>query len=356
MSATRRKRRATWRTRGDWDGRAALRQRWLDLLGEPSCSLAEFRPVAEKVAEISCDAPEDGFEVHSYRLSTGPAEWQKVLLLRPTGPQRKAKARDGKLPCVVVPFYEPETSAGLELHSEEHGLQRVKEETAKLKLRQYGLDLVRQGYLVLCAEAYPFNLVPAPAPDASDPGDGFSRWRAAAARLKELYPTWTGLGKLVHDTRCAIDLLLQQPDADGSRLAVMGHSLGGKMAFYTGCLDDRVAAVVASDFGLPWASTNWDDAWYLGARRPGAESDLTHDKLLALLAPGAFFLIAGETDTEASWQMVEAARPCYDAACGPEGSGERLEWVNHATGHSPTLESLDIAYRWLDRQLSAAEG
>jgi len=337
-----------------WDERDEWEERWLTLLGEPGYPLEEYRRAglkgAEKVAETICEAPGDDFEVESWRLAVGPRERQKIILLRPRSEARKRLAINGKLPCAIVPFYEPETSAGLELDSDRHGLSRVRVETTKLKLRQYGLDLVRRGYLVVCAEAYPFNMVPPPAENAASvdgtgSGDGFARWRAAAAVLREHYPSWTGLGKLVHDTRCAITFLLQQPDADASRLAAMGHSLGGKMAFYTGCLDERVKAIVASDFGLPWASTNWDDAWYLGAKRPAPGSDLTHDKLLALLAPGAFFLIAGETDDEESWEIVERARPLF-----PPTPGDRLAWFNHASGHSPTPESLAAAYEWLERR------
>lgn len=335
--------------------REAWLQRWLTLLGDPGYPTEEYRAAgvkaAEKIAETVCDAPDDGFEVRSYRLEVGPGERQKIILLRPTGENLKKKAIDGKLPCVVVPFYHPETPAGLEPDSERRGLIRVTEESLREKRRQFGVDLARRGYLVVCTEAYPFNMAP---PQPGEEQDGFARWRAAAACLKERYPAWTGLGKLVHDARCAITFLLQQPDADSSRLAIMGHSLGGKIAFYTGCLDERVKAVIASDFGLPWASTNWDDAWYLGEKRPSAESDLTHDKLLGLLSPGAFFLIAGETDNEESWAIVNKARPYFAAA--PEDNqrdldgGGRLAWFNHATGHSPTLESLSAAYEWLDRR------
>lgn len=343
MKKTNRNFRHPWPQREEWE------QRWLGLLGEPGYALEEYRRAGlkggEKVAETACEAPGDGFEVESWRLAVGPRERQKIVLLRPTGEARKRLAIDGKLPCAVVPFYEPETSAGLELDSDRVGLSRVRVETEKLKLRQYGVDLVRQGYLVICTEAYPFNMVP-PEAAPKESEDGFARWRAAAACLRERYPSWTGLGKLVHDTRCAITFLLQQADADASRLAIMGHSLGGKIAFYTGCLDERVKAIVASDFGLPWASTNWDDAWYLGTKRPAPESDLTHDKLLALLSPGAFFLIAGETDAEESLQIVERARPCFPASL-PE---DQLAWFNHATGHSPTREALDAAYRWLEQR------
>lgn len=338
------------------EGRLSFPQReewhayWLSLLGEPDYSLKAYREAglknAEKYGELICDAPEDGFEVVSWFLPVGPQEKQKVILLRPKGDRRKQLEQDGKLPCAVIPFYQPETSAGLELDSQHEGLRRETNETEALRHRQYGLDLVRQGYLVICAEAYPFNMVPQ-LPENVDP---FSRWPIAADYLNARYPKWTGLGKLVHDTQCAITFLLQQPDADASRLAIMGHSLGGKMAFYTGCLDERIQAVVASDFGLLWDSTNWQDTWYLGDKRPSSESEWTHEKLLALLAPRGFFLIAGETDHEASWKLLDPIRPLFS---GPGLPPDNLAWYHHGTGHRPPPESLAAAYTWLKQNLGA---
>lgn len=326
-------------TRLEWEKemRPAWRRRWLDLLGAPSFSPEDFEPEADVIDEGRME----DFEVTSYRQATGPGQWQKVLLLRPRD------AATDPLPCAVIPFYHPEISAGLVADSGRNGLRLDPHESQSQMVRRYGLHLVRRGFLVACTEAYPFNTVREPGGD-----DPFRWWRAAAEKLRQDHPGWTGLGKLVHDTQCALSLLLRQPGADASRVAAMGHSLGGKMAFYTGCLDQRISAVIASDFGLPWASTNWGDPWYLGAKRPGAESDLAHEKLLALLAPRPFFLIAGETDTSESWSILEAARPYYELYGGPI----RLDGINHTSGHDPTPESLHRAYDWLDEVFRRRSG
>jgi hypothetical protein len=126
----------------------------------------------------------------------------------------------------------------------------------------------------------------------------------------------------------------------------MGHSLGGKMAFYTGALDERIKAIVASDFGIGWRFTNWDDPWYLGRQIHSEGFRLAHHQLLALHAPRSFFLIGGQFDHRASWQYLLEAQKVYRLY----GREDAIGFFDHHSGHSPTQESLLIAYRWLAEQ------
>jgi dienelactone hydrolase len=238
-------------------------------------------------------------------------------------------------PGVVVPFYHPDHSSGLDLQTR---LRRDGE-----PLICFGRHLAQQGYLVACSEAFPFNTIPGPVVE----GPGFAAWHAGAARLRQRHPHWTGMGKLTHDTRRAIDLLLEQPGVDASRIALMGHSLGGKMSFYAGCLDERVRATVANDFGIGWDFTNWNHPWYLGERVAMVRDRLAHHQLLALHAPRPLLLIAGEADRLESWQYLQAAMQAYAIA----GQSEGLGCIAHDSGHEPTPRSLSLAYQWLAEQL-----
>ena len=154
------------------------------------------------------------------------------------------------------------------------------------------------------------------------------------------------MAKLAHDTSRALDFLLEQPDVDPERVGVMGHSLGGKMAFYTGCLDDRFKAIVASDFGMGLSFTNWDAPWYLGNQIHHPDFTLAHHHLLALFAPRPFLLIGGEADRPATWQYINEARKVYELYDRPNNIG----FFDHASGHRPTERSLQIAYQWLAEQ------
>jgi pimeloyl-ACP methyl ester carboxylesterase len=209
-----------------------------------------------------------------------------------------------------------------------------------------GLHLVRQGYVVAAVEAYPFNLLTPEEQKASKGGMGV--WRDAAAKLARQEPGWTGMGKLTHDTLLAADLLATDAQVDPARLAVMGHSLGGKMAFYAGCLDPRFKAIAASDFGLAWDSSNWGDAWYFGDKLKAMRADgLSQEQLLSVYAP-PFFLIAGQYDSEATCgPLLDAARKTR-ALTGRAGG---IEMFDHHSGHQPTWPSLKAAYAWLAQRM-----
>ncbi len=267
------------------------------------------------------------------RQRTGAESWQRILLMEPL----KLK---GRTAGVVVPFYDPDRMCGYDLKTK---VKLGPERNTAL----FGLHLVQQGYVVAAVEAYPFNLL-TPAEQVASKG-GMGVWRDAAAKLAKQHPQWTGMGKLTYDTRLAADALQFHEGVDPTRIAVMGHSLGGKMAFYAGCLDPRFKAVVASDFGIAWDSTNWGDAWYFGSKLKAMRADgLSHEQLLASAAPTSFFLIAGQYDSQAaSGPILDAARKVHLLY----GKDDSIEMFDHHTGHQPTWPSLKAAYVWLARRM-----
>jgi predicted esterase len=308
-------RRETW-----WRLRADALRRWQGILGKPEPEEIPAGSERTRCAELPYCLAEE------YLLPTSPGSRQRVILLRPR------EGSGARLPAAIVPFYNPEAMVGYDLDT--HLLQDA-------PTIHFGRHLVQQGYLVLCAQAFPYNTVP-------DPGTGvtFDRWRAAARKLLAQHPRWTGMGRLIRDTRIATDFLLAQPGVDLERVVIMGHSLGGKMAFYNGCLDRRIRAIVASDFGIGFRSTNWHDPWYLGPQVQRPSLPGRHHELLAAACPAAFLLIAGQYDGPASWQYLNAARPVYELY----GRGQALGMLDHASGHRPPEQAMQTAYAWLAEQ------
>jgi pimeloyl-ACP methyl ester carboxylesterase len=75
---------------------------------------------------------------------------------------------------------------------------------------------------------------------------GFGTRNEQSLRFYERYPKWSLMGKMVADTRAAIEALAPLDVIDSSRIYLKGWALGAKVALYTAALDDRVAAVGAA--------------------------------------------------------------------------------------------------------------
>jgi dienelactone hydrolase len=308
------------------DQREVLKTELAELVGSQSFDLFNMKP--EQVD--SFERPEYTGTV--YKQPTGPDSRQTVLVMEPK------RIKISPRPGMVIPFYHPDAMAGIDLENHTPILED--------RIIQFGLHLVQQGYVVVCSEAFPYNTVEEP-----EDNTGFAWWEAAARKLLTDHPDWTGIGKLVWDNERAMDLLLDQQDIDHDMVGVMGHSLGGKIAFYSGVMDERVRATVCSDFGMGYSFTNWDAPWYLGDRIHRPEFTLAHHHLLAIHAPRPFLLVGGEADRPASWQYINEAKQAY-ALYGKE---DAVGFFDHASGHRPTPESLNIAYTWLANQFNLEE-
>ena len=292
------------------------KQDWLTALGNPE--FESFRPSLSKEKTFSLP----GCVGELYLQQNGPDTFQRLMMLFP-------EEIESSCPAVVVPFYYPEAMLGMDPF------------TGELLPRFAGIEmmlhLVRRGYAVASADAFHLTYL------ASDKArDDFTRWRDAAAALQKDHPHWTGIGKLMQDTMLVTDALAADKRVDENRIGIAGHSLGGKMAFYAGCLDDRIRVILASDFGFGWDQTNWQDPWYWGSLAAKWQKEgMDHTALLSCAAPKPMMLLAGQFDNMDSWDMM----------CRAEGYAEYPEHLaicNHAPGHRPPPEALEAGYAFLD--------
>lgn len=292
---------------------------WKNLLGYPKNY--DFEHSAELIEKYE----KDDYIAEVYYQANGPKTKQKVIMLLP-------KDQSKPMPAVAVPFYYPEAMMAHDIKTGEHlpfydGIEMM-------------LHLVRRGYAVATAEVFHLTYLPYDC-DKND----FSLWNKCATALLNDHPDWTGMGKLVHDTTLLIDLLANDPRVDESKMGIAGHSLGGKMAFYTGCLDDRIKAILTSDFGFGFEQSNWDDIWYWGKKLELLkEKGADHASLLSLKGGIPFCLLAGKYDDMQSFEYMKKADGYCDAP-------EKLKIVNHATGHRPTWDALCEGYDFLDKYI-----
>ena len=264
------------------------------------------------------------FTAELYLQANGPGTFQRVVMAFP-------KNATGKLPAVAVPFYFPEAMLGFELDRPEEILPSYTGITMMA-------HLVRRGYVTASADAYHLTYLKS----NLERGE-YQRWPQCGEAINKEHPEWSGIGKLTADTMLLVDALAEDPRVDAQRIGIAGHSLGGKMAFYAGCLDARIKAILASDFGIGWDQTNWNDTWYWGSKVESLKArGIDHSSLLACAAPKPFCLLAGQFDNDDSYAMMQKA-PGY------ENCQDRLVIYNHATGHRPPMDVLNQGYDFLDK-------
>ncbi len=111
--------------------------------------------------------------------------------------------------------------------------------------RQYGLELARRGYVVVCPDY----------PSFGDYQYDFQKDAYVSGTMKGIY----------NHMRC-IDFLTALPCVDESRIGAIGHSLGGHNAMFVAVFDPRIQIAVSSCGWTPFHS-------YYGGRIEGWTSD-----------------------------------------------------------------------------------
>jgi glycerophosphoryl diester phosphodiesterase len=301
--------------------RREIRAKWDELLGA-------WPPLVEHPRlEIVESAPRENFTQHCVRVEVSPKQLVDGYLLVPPG--------KGPFPAVVVPYYEPETSVGLQK-----------------EFRDFALQLTRRGFVSLAI---------------GSPGGSATRPDRNGATLQPL----SYLGYVAANCHTA---LAERPEVDPRRIGVVGHSYGGKWAMFASCLYDQFACGVWSDGGIVFdearANVNYWEPWYLGLgdgpkRKPGVvtpdnprtgayallrEQGRDLHELHALMAPRPFLVSGGAEDFRARWIPLNHALSVNDFL----GTPNRVAMTNRPA-HAPNPESNAQIYAFFEHILKSPQ-
>jgi len=105
-----------------------------------------------------------------------------------------------------------------------------------------GEALVREGFIVLCIDAYAFG-------DRQFQGPAGKKEKGARteASLFKMF-LWQGRtlwGMMVRDDLLALNYLLSRPDVDPNRIAAMGMSMGATRTWWAAALNERIKVAVS---------------------------------------------------------------------------------------------------------------
>jgi dienelactone hydrolase len=203
---------------------------------------------------------------------------------------------------------------------------------------EYGVELVRRGYVVL---APPYPLLANYQPD-----------------LKKLgYES--GTMKAIWDNVRGLDLLESLPFVKRGRFGAIGHSLGGHNSIYTAAFDERIKAIVSScgfDSYRDYKDgniTGWTSDCYMPKFKSYAPDNYPFDfhEIIAALAPRAVFVNAPLGDTNFKWRSVDAVAISAREIFSLHDAPNNLHIEHPDCGHLFPIELRRKAYELLDEQL-----
>ena len=169
----------------------------------------------------------DGYKLERFTFDNGVADTVYGYILTPS-------KHKGRGPAILYHHF----------HGDKYknGKQEVITKTFPKLDFATGEALVREGYIVLCIDAYAFGERRFQGP-AGEKEEG----RKTKVSLFKMF-LWQGRtlwGMMVRDDLLALNYLISRPEVDHRRIAAMGMSMGSTRTWWTAALDERIWVAVS---------------------------------------------------------------------------------------------------------------
>ena len=203
---------------------------------------------------------------------------------------------------------------------------------------EYGVELVRRGYVVL---APPYPLLANYHPDVKKLG------------------YISGTMKAIWDNIRGLDLLESLPFVRRGKFAAIGHSLGGHNSIYTAVFDERIKVIVSScgfdsyrDY-MNGNITGWTSERYMPRLKTYAPDNYPFDfhEIIGALAPRPVFVNAPLGDSNFKWGSVDAVAASAREVFALYGVEENLRIEHPDCSHQFPKALREKAYALIDEAL-----
>ncbi|WP_251551553.1 dienelactone hydrolase family protein [Neobacillus muris] len=229
----------------------------------------------------------------------------------------RPKIMNGKLPVVLFNH-----SHGGQYHV---GKTELIQSSAYLQPISYAEQLTSMGYGVLCIDMLGF---------------GERRGKAESEIFKELL--WKGQvmwGRMIFDNIRSLDYLETREDVDTSRIATLGMSMGGLMAWWLAALDERVKVCIdiaaQVDAETLVANRGLDHHGFY-SYVPGLLKYFRTSEIQSLIVPRHHLSAAGNHDRLTPSAGLEIIDEELSTAYAQAGFPERWKLVRYNCGHIET--------------------
>jgi dienelactone hydrolase len=199
--------------------RAEIRRKLFRLLGDLPELFTPKVTIHEKL-------PKDGYNLERFTFDNGIGDTVYGYMLIPAG-------HKGRGPAILYNHY----------HGGKYkqGKEEVIIKAFKTLDFATGEALAREGYVVLCIDAYAFGERRSQGPAGKKEEGG----RTEASLFKMfLWQGRTLWGMMVRDDMLALNYLVSRPEVDPRRIAAMGMSMGSTRTWWISALDERIKAAV----------------------------------------------------------------------------------------------------------------
>jgi dienelactone hydrolase len=311
--------------------RTELRKKLLRLLGD----LPElFTPKVTTREKLS----KDGYGLERFTFDNGVGDTVYGYILVPAG-------HKGQGPAILYNHY----------HGGKYkqGKQEVTSKAFKTLDFATGEALAREGYVVLCIDAYAF---------------GERRFQGPAGKKEEGRRTeeslfkmflWQGRtlwGMMVRDDLLALNYLASRPEVDPKRIAAMGMSMGSTRTWWAAALDERIKAAVCVSCLTRYqnliahAQVRQHGIYYYVPNMLAEKIDA--ESVVGLIAPRPLLTLTGDKDAGSPADGVRIINAFQEYLYKLYGKPENFRGlIYNRIGHEYTPEMWQETLNWLNEHL-----